>query len=389
MPVELSNAILLEASLSFLGLGIRPPDPSWGLMLAEAKEDIFFAPSMITIPGVALFILVFSTGLIGEEGRKRVRKSWSMSALAVEHLQVDIGTGKDHVRAVRDVSFRIEQRRVLGIVGESGSGKSTAALALMGLLPLGSLEELRFRLIMAIIGLLVGMTLCFIFGQCIISFIVAPYLKAVSNNPNPASRLLILGPAEGFISYCNICLISGLILASPWVFYHLWMFVAAGLYPHEKKYVYMTIPFSIALFIIGALFFMFFVAPLTIKILIKFNENILAAQSSFTFQQYVSFVTTMMLTFGLTFQTPLVILCLNRTGLISLEAFHRSRKYAILAIVIIASVIIPSGDVISMFSLAIPMYLLFELGIILSWLAEKRAKARKKHRTHNDIRCLL
>ena len=122
------------------------------------------------------------------------------------------------------------------------------------------LEELRFRLIMAIIGLFVGMTICFIFGQGIISFIVAPYLKAVSHDPNPTSRLLILGPAEGFISYCNICMIAGLILASPWVFYHIWMFVAAGLYPHEKKYVYMTIPFSVALFIIGALFFMFFVA---------------------------------------------------------------------------------------------------------------------------------
>ena len=243
------------------------------------------------------------------------------------------------------------------------------------------LEELRFRLIMAVIGLFIGMMVCLIFGQGIISFIVAPYLKAVSHNPNPTSRLLILGPAEGFISYCNICLISGLILDSPWVFYHLWMFVAAGLYPHEKKYVYMTIPFSIALFVIGALFFMFFVAPLTIKILIKFNEDILAAQSSFTFRQYVSFVTTMMLTFGLTFQTPLVILCLNRTGLVSLETFHRSRKYAILAIVIIASVIIPSGDVISMFSLAIPMYFLFELGIFLSWLAEKRAKARKPQDT--------
>ncbi len=240
------------------------------------------------------------------------------------------------------------------------------------------LEELRFRLIMAVIGLLVGMTVCFIFGQGIISFIVAPYLKAISHNPNPASRLLILGPAEGFISYCNICMIAGLILASPWVFYHLWMFVAAGLYPHEKKYVYMTIPFSVALFIIGALFFMFFVAPLTIKILIKFNENVLDAQSLFTFRQYVSFVTTMMLTFGLTFQTPLVILCLNRTGLISLEAFYRSRKYAVLAIVIIASVMIPSGDVISMFSLAIPMYLLYEFGILLSWLADKRAKARQK-----------
>jgi peptide/nickel transport system permease protein len=69
--IELSNAILLEASLSFLGLGLRPPAPSWGLMLAEAKEDIFFAPWMIAIPGFALFLLVFSTGLISEDLQRR------------------------------------------------------------------------------------------------------------------------------------------------------------------------------------------------------------------------------------------------------------------------------------------------------------------------------
>ncbi|MGD0078481.1 MAG: twin-arginine translocase subunit TatC, partial [Sedimentisphaerales bacterium] len=116
---------------------------------------------------------------------------------------------------------------------------------------------------------------------------------------------------------------------------------------------------------------------LTLKVLMVFNEEVLAAQSSFTFQQYVSFVTTMMLMFGLTFQTPIVIFCLNRTGIVSLDAFRRSRRFAILAIVIIASVITPGGDLISLFSLSIPMYLLYELGILLSWIAERRAKSRR------------
>lgn len=237
------------------------------------------------------------------------------------------------------------------------------------------LEELRARLILAIAGFIIGVVVCVIFGKYIISFIVSPYFKIVGKDAS--SRLIILGPAEGFISYMKIVMIAGLILSSPWVFYQIWMFIAAGLYPHEKRYVYITIPFSVMLFVAGALFFIFMIAPLTLRILIKFNETVLGASSEFTFQKYVSFVTVMMLVFGLAFQTPIAIFCLNRTGIVSLEAFRRSRKFAILGIVIIAAAIIPGSDPFSLFGLVIPMYLLYELGILMCRLAERRAKSRR------------
>ena len=123
---------------------------------------------------------------------------------------------------------------------------------------------------------------------------------------------------------------------------------------------------------------MFMIAPLTLRILIMFNETVLGAVSEFTFQKYVSFVTIMMLVFGLAFQTPIAIFCLNRTGIVSLEAFRRSRKYAILGIVIVSAAIIPGSDPFSLFGLVIPIYLLYELGIFLSRLAEKRSQSGNK-----------
>jgi len=186
--------------------------------------------------------------------------------------------------------------------------------------------------------------------------------------------LQIIAVAAGIISYIKIGLIAGLLLSSPWVFYQLWMFVAAGLYPHEKRYVNIAAPFSAVLFVTGALFFLIVVAPLTLGFLVKFNERILDVRSQFTFQHYISFVSHLMLVFGLAFQTPTAIFFLNRTGLVSIEALNKSRKFVILAIFVVAAMATPP-DVISQVTLAIPLYLLFELGILLSYIATRRKKS--------------
>jgi len=137
------------------------------------------------------------------------------------------------------------------------------------------LEELRMRLLYALAGLVVGAVICLFFGSKIIAFIEKPYIGVMGSE----ARLQTLAPADGFVSYMKISLISGLIISSPWVFYHLWMFVAAGLYPNEKRYVYLAAPFSAALFIGGALFFILVVAPLTLNFLVKFNQKMLGVNS--------------------------------------------------------------------------------------------------------------
>jgi sec-independent protein translocase protein TatC len=231
------------------------------------------------------------------------------------------------------------------------------------------LEELRMRLLYALGGLALASIICFCFGPKIIAFMEKPYINAMGKE----ARLITLAPADGFISYVKISFISGLIFSSPWVFYHLWMFVAAGLYPHEKRYVYLAAPFSAALFVAGALFFLVVVAPLTLGFLVKFNAKMLGVNSSFTFRRYISFVTHLMLVFGLAFQTPNAIFFLNRTGLVSLEALNRSRKYVLLIIFVVAAMATPP-DVISQVTLAVPLYLLFELGILLSYFASRKRR---------------
>jgi sec-independent protein translocase protein TatC len=238
------------------------------------------------------------------------------------------------------------------------------------------LEELRVRMILAIVGLVAGGAICLIFGSRIIAFMERPYTAVIGQE----NRLQALAPIDGFVTYLKIGLISGLILSSPWVFHQLWMFVAAGLYPHEKRYVYLVAPFSAALFVTGALFFMLAIAPAALRFLIGFNKNVLGVSSNFTFKDYVSFVSTLMLVFGLAFQTPLAVFFLTRTGIVSIQTMRESRKYFLVLAFVVGAVATPGPDPFSQIALAIPMYLLFELGMLLSYLAGRK----KKKRTQND-----
>jgi sec-independent protein translocase protein TatC len=228
------------------------------------------------------------------------------------------------------------------------------------------LEELRMRILLALGGLAVGVVVSLFFGKWIIAFIQRPYVEALGED----AHLQTLAPTQGFVSYVKIATISGLILTSPWVFYHLWMFVAAGLYRQERRYVRISVPFSAALFVAGALFFIFVVAELGLRFLVAVDKW-LGLESNWTFPLYVSFITSLMLVFGIAFQTPLAIFLLTKTGLVSIEALKRSRKYVLLVIVIVSAMATPP-DVYSQIALAIPLYLLYELGILLSYLAARK-----------------
>jgi len=230
------------------------------------------------------------------------------------------------------------------------------------------LEELRARLILAILGLVIALIVCLCFGKYIIEFIEMPYIWAMGQE----ARLQSIAPADGIISYMEIAMIAGVVIASPWIFYQLWMFVSVGLYPHERRYVYSAVPFSAGLFVTGALFFVFVIAPMTLHYLVMFNLKVLGVSSNFTFRNYISFVGVMMLVFGIAFQTPIAIFFLHKTGLVSISTLRRVRKYVLLGIVVAAAAATPGGDPLSLFALAIPMYLLYELGILLSYLTSRK-----------------
>jgi sec-independent protein translocase protein TatC len=236
------------------------------------------------------------------------------------------------------------------------------------------IDEFRKRLTFAILGIVLTVTVSLFFTSSFISYIRQPYISIMlSQGMDP--KMQSISPTEGFATYIKVCMILGLTIAAPWVFYQIWKFVSVGLYPSERKLVNIAIPLAACLFMSGVLFFAIFIAPLTLKFFIVFNKTVLGVESIFTFEKYISFLTTMTLIFGLSFQTPIVVFVINKLGIISIETLANSRKYVVLVVVILAAVLTPGPDVISQISLAIPLYFLFELGIFLSRLSNKKAQA--------------
>ena len=176
--------------------------------------------------------------------------------------------------------------------------------------------------------------------------------------------LISLGPLETITIYFMVCLVTGLVLVSPWVFYQGWAFVAAGLYRHERHYVKKYLPISIGLFLTGVFLCFGFVLPITLGFLLQFNVW-LGVAPTLRLSEWMSFATILPLVFGIAFQTPLVMLFLERIGIFTVDDFRAKRKISILVITIAAAILTPGQDPFSMLLLAIPMILLYELGIIL------------------------
>lgn len=182
---------------------------------------------------------------------------------------------------------------------------------------------------------------------------------------NPQS----LGVQEGFMIWIKAGFITGFVLASPWVFYQLWMFVAAGLYPHEKKYVRIFLPFSLALFFGGCYLALFFVFQPVLKFLFDMNAS-LGIDPDPRIGEWLSFFLILPLGFGAAFQLPLLMLFFERIGIFSVDAYLSKWKIAILGIVILACVLTPA-DPVSFLFLGIPLLLLYFGGIGLCVLWDK------------------
>jgi sec-independent protein translocase protein TatC len=185
--------------------------------------------------------------------------------------------------------------------------------------------------------------------------------------------LKALSVQEGFVAYFKVSAFVGLVLGAPWVLWQLWSFVAVGLYPHEKKYVYSYFPISIGLFLAGVIMCEFFVLPQAIEALLWFNSY-LNMQPDFRFSEWLTFALLMPLVFGLCFQTPLVMLFLNRMGLVSVQTYRKGRSYAIFFLVVFATLILPSPDIGSMLLLSTTLCLFYEVGIWMCvWSPAKQA----------------
>jgi sec-independent protein translocase protein TatC len=188
---------------------------------------------------------------------------------------------------------------------------------------------------------------------------------------NRMDRPVALNVQEAFLTYIKVSCIAGLIIASPWVFYQIWLFVAAGLHPHERHYVNVYLPVSLALFLGGAAFCYYAVLPTVIDFLLGFNRQ-LELTPQIRISEWISFAVTMPVMFGLSFQLPLVMLFLVRIDVLSVGSFRAKRRMAILTIAILSMLLTPTPDPLSMLLMMVPLLLLYELGIHLC----ERATAR-------------
>jgi sec-independent protein translocase protein TatC len=189
-------------------------------------------------------------------------------------------------------------------------------------------------------------------------------ITSISTNIEQKNALVSLAPLESITIFFMVCLVAGLVIASPWVFYQLWAFVAAGLYRHERRYVKKFLPFSLGLFLGGVFLCYFGVLPVTLGFLLQFNVW-LGIEPTLRISEWMSFATILPLVFGAAFQTPLVMLFLERIGIFTVDDYRGKRKFAILIMVIVAAVLTPGPDVFSQVMLAVPMIALYELGILL------------------------
>ena len=176
-------------------------------------------------------------------------------------------------------------------------------------------------------------------------------------------QLSTMNVMEGFMVYFKVVAMTGLVISSPWVFWQIWSFIAAGLYPHEKKYVHRYLPLSVGLFIAGVLMCQFLIIPNAIRGLLWFNEW-LDLEPDLRLNEWLSFAILLPLVFGICFQTPLVMVFLGKLGIYDADAFRRKRRVSWFVLAIIAAIVTPV-DAFSMIALWVVMVALYELGILM------------------------
>jgi sec-independent protein translocase protein TatC len=182
--------------------------------------------------------------------------------------------------------------------------------------------------------------------------------------------LTAMSATETFLVYFQVSLYSGVVLASPWIFYQLWAFVAAGLYPHERRRVYAYLPLSVALFLGGVGLCELVVLPLGVEYLLGYNDW-LGVEPNLRLSEWLGFALLMPLVFGTAFQTPLVMVFLNRVGLFSVDTYRRHRRLALFLLTALAAALTVTPDAVNMLALAAPLWGLYELGILLCRLTSR------------------
>jgi len=224
------------------------------------------------------------------------------------------------------------------------------------------LEELRWRLFKSIIAIVIMAMAAFYFAEKLIQLIKIPFGDY---------QLYNIQVTGTFYAYLKIALFAGVIAALPVVFYQLWAFISPGLYKREKAVILPMVAVSTLLFVVGAGFCFKIVLPIAFKFLMGFAAGTI--QNTITIGSYIDFVGLLMLAFGFGFQMPVVAYFLGKLGIITPRFLSKGRRYAIPLLLIIGAIITPP-DVFTQILLAAPMYLLYEISIVVVWTVQRKKR---------------
>jgi len=225
------------------------------------------------------------------------------------------------------------------------------------------LEELRKRIIIALIALGIGTFLGFPFTSWGLKILKLPASGTIE-------KLVFFAPQEGFLVHLNIAFLFGLLISLPVILYQIWAFVCPAIEEKIKRYLLRFIFFGFSFFIMGGLFAYFILIPPALKFLLSFAKDDL--EPVISAQKYISFVISLILGCGLVFQMPILSFMLTKWSIINAQFLRKKYKYALVIIFIIAAVITPTVDVFNMLMLALPMLFLYELSIWISFFARPK-----------------
>ncbi len=226
------------------------------------------------------------------------------------------------------------------------------------------LVELRDRLLRALLAVLLVFLALVPWAAQVYDLLAAPMIATLP----PGTKMIATGVITPFMVPIKVTLLAAFVIALPVVLYQAWAFVAPGLYAHEKKFALPLIVGSTLLFLLGIAFCYFFVFNTVFKFIGEFAPQSITPAPDI--EQYLSFVMTMFLAFGITFEVPVAVILLVRFGIVGLDKLKDARPYVIVGAFVIAAIVTPP-DVISQFMLAVPMCLLYELGLIVARFAAK------------------
>ncbi len=230
------------------------------------------------------------------------------------------------------------------------------------------LEELRRSLIISVIAITAASVFAFYYNEQILAIVIQP-LSALHE------ELIVTGVTEAFFVKLKLAFMAGFVIAFPIIIWAIWRFFKPALYENERKYIYYLFPISIGLFAAGILFSYFGILRMVLNFFIYIaGENL---ETMFKVDQYVSFVIAFTLPFGIVFELPVVAFFLTKIGIINHGMLAKNRKYALLLIVIMAAALTPGPDPFSQMLMAGPVYLLFEISILVAKYADPERKKKK------------